>query len=260
MLLFLNRPNFYWISFYICVLLAWMFLALMSQESVELKSLEKIYGSDFWKQLCKDNPSLDHWLSILLMWVVMSFAMMAPTIIPALKTYDDLIYSGAGNSMGFFHLLTGFSIIWICYSILITSVQIIVSELGWLTTNGTINSQFFVGLLLALSGFYQFSAFKNACLSKCRAPLAFFLQYWSDGKLGAFKMGLRLGVICLGCCWMLMALTFISGIMSLAFMGLCTMIMILEKLPQIGEYVTKPMGFCFLGGAILIWLKIVNFG
>lgn len=259
MLLFFNKPNFYWISFYICVLISWMLLALMSQESLEFRSLERIYGFDFWKQLCTDNASLDHWSSILLMWVVMSFAMMAPTIIPALKTYDDLIYSGAGNFVGFFSLLMGFSIIWICYSILITLLQIIMSDLGWLTSKGIIVSPFLVGLLLALSGIYQFSPFKNACLSKCRAPLAFFLQNWSDGNLGAFKMGLRLGLICLGCCWMLMALTFVGGMMSLAFMGLCTVIMILEKLPQFGEYVTKPMGICFLGGAGLIWLKIINF-
>ena len=233
-----------------------MLLALMSQESLEIKSLDKIYGSDFWKQLCQDNPSLDHWLSVLLMWVVMSFAMMAPTIIPALKTYDDLIYSGAGSFAGFFSLLSGFSIIWICYSLLLTFFQIILSDLGWLTSKGIISSPFFVGLLLALSGFYQFSSFKNACLSKCRAPLAFFLQNWSDGTLGALKMGLRLGLICLGCCWMLMALTFVGGVMSLAFMGLCTVIMILEKLPRLGEYVTKPLGFCFLGGATLIWLQL----
>ena len=100
--------------------------------------------------------------------------------------------------------------------------------------------------LLAIAGGYQFSALKEACLSKCRAPLTFFMQHWGESPL---SMGLRLGATCLGCCWALMLLAFVGGVMSLAFMGLATLIMTLEKLPDIGRWLSRPLGVALLGGA-----------
>ena len=100
--------------------------------------------------------------------------------------------------------------------------------------------------LLALAGAYQFSPAKEACLSKCRRPLAFFMAHWDEGPL---RNGLRLGLVCLGCCWALMALAFVGGVMNLAFMGLATVIMGLEKLPDIGRWLTRPLGVALLAGA-----------
>ena len=93
---------------------------------------------------------------------------------------------------------------------------------------------------------------KEACLSKCRRPLTFFLQHWEEGPL---KNGLRLGLVCLGCCWALMLLAFAGGVMNLAFMGLATVFMVFEKLPDLGRYVTRPLGVALLAGSVLMVLN-----
>ncbi len=105
-----------------------------------------------------------------------------------------------------------------------------------------------VGGLLALAGAYQFTPLKAACLSKCRAPMMFFLQHWDEGP---WRNGLRLGAVCLGCCWALMLLAFVGGVMNLAFMGLATVLMALEKLPMLGRWLTRPMGVGLLAAAAL---------
>ena len=95
-----------------------------------------------------------------------------------------------------------------------------------------------------LAGAYQFSALKAACLTLCRAPLAFFMTHWAEGP---WRNGLRLGAVCLGCCWALMLLAFVGGVMNLAFMAVAMVLMALEKLPAIGRHVTRP-----LGGALMV--------
>ena len=107
---------------------------------------------------------------------------------------------------------------------------------------------------MAIAGGYQFSQVKEACLSKCRAPLTFFMQYFDEG---AWRNGLRLGLVCLGCCWAMMCLAFVGGVMNLVFMGLATVLMVVEKLPQIGTYITKPLGYALLCGAALIALGLI---
>ena len=77
----------------------------------------------------------------------------------------------------------------------------------------------------------------------------FFMQHWASGP---WRMGLRLGAVCLGCCWALMLLAFVGGVMSLAFMGLATVMMVLEKLPQLGDRLTRPLGITLIGAGVLI--------
>jgi predicted metal-binding membrane protein len=115
-------------------------------------------------------------------------------------------------------------------------------------------SALFSAGILATAGLYQFSAVKAACLAKCRRPLTFFMQHWDEGP---WRNGLRLGLVCLGCCWALMALGFVGGVMNLVFMGLATLIMALEKLPDIGRYITRPLGFGLLAGAGALALNAI---
>ena len=108
----------------------------------------------------------------------------------------------------------------------------------------------FTGALLIGAGLYQFAALKEACLSRCRAPLTFFMQHFDEGP---WRNGLRLGMDCLGCCWALMLLAFVGGTMNLAFMGLAMVIMTLEKLPEIGRPVTKPLGGALIAAGTVTW-------
>jgi predicted metal-binding membrane protein len=122
-------------------------------------------------------------------------------------------------------------------------------QAGLLTAFGDSRSGVMSAALLAVAGAYQFSPAKEACLSKCRRPLSFFMQYWDEGAL---RNGVRLGLVCLGCCWALMMLAFVGGVMNLAFMGLATVIMVLEKLPQIGAWLTRPLGVALLAASVCV--------
>ena len=104
------------------------------------------------------------------------------------------------------------------------------------------------GALLMGAGAYQFSAIKEACLSKCRMPMTFFMQHWDEGPL---RNGLRLGAVCLGCCWALMLLAFVGGVMNVVFMGLATIIMVFEKLPDLGRYITRPLGGILIAAGVI---------
>jgi predicted metal-binding membrane protein len=112
--------------------------------------------------------------------------------------------------------------------------------------DGVSTSLTLTALLLAGAGLYQFSNLKEACLSRCRAPLTFFLERWSPGPQAALKMGGQLGLHCLGCCWALMLLGFVGGTMNLVWMGVATVFMGMEKLPEIGTYLTRPVGYILL--------------
>ena len=245
------RSDIHWLIFYFFLILSWFAVLFSSKNAAEIVELKSIYGADFWIELCSQASGFDDIFSVFLMWVIMSGAMMMPTLVPTLRTYQDLIYTGAGNSLGFIFILFGFIIIWVGYSAIISVFQAFLIEVSLVNQNGQFINPFLSSSVLAGAGIYQFSGFKNACASKCRAPLTFFMEFWSEGIMACFKMGLRLGLSCLGCCWMLMLLVFVGGSMSLMFMGLATAIMVFEKLPTLGDYISRPLGYVLIFSASL---------
>jgi predicted metal-binding membrane protein len=125
---------------------------------------------------------------------------------------------------------------------------------------GIPNSTLFAGGLLIVVGLFQFTRAKEVCHGVCHSPMNYFLGHWQTGYFGGLKMGLGLGAFCVGCCWGFMALGFVGGVMSLLWMGLATFFMVIEKLPQIGHYVTKPMGAILIaaGAAVLFWTPLMG--
>ncbi len=238
----------HWLALYGSILLAWALLYMM-QLPPDLIAAANFYGADFWQSLCQIQPGLSGAPGIFLMWALMSAAMMAPTALPALATWEDLCK--AGHATGFGLLIAGYLLIWLCFALFATAAQIALAAAGLLNPLGESVSLWFSALLLAVAGGYQFSALKTACLSKCRAPLSFFMQHWSEGPL---RMGLRMGLDCLGCCWALMALAFVGGTMNLLWMAGAMVLMMLEKLPAFGAFLTRPLGYGLLAlsAAILI--------
>ena len=110
-------------------------------------------------------------------------------------------------------------------------------------------------ILLIVVGLFQFTKVKEVCHGVCHSPTTYFLMHWRTGFIGGLRMGLGLGAFCVGCCWGFMALGFVGGVMSLLWMGAATFFMVLEKLPQIGHHVTKPLGVgLILGGiGLAVW-------
>ncbi len=237
----------HWLTLFGVILLGWVALWFMSVP-VETRELSQIYGADFWVSLCLATPDITGYPKLLLMWSLMSAAMMLPTALPSFATYDDL---GASAETNFSALVLGYLAIWLGFAAVAAALQIGFMRFGLLDGLGTSRSAVFSAILLLIAGGYQFSRLKDACLSKCRMPLTFFMQHWEDG---AFAMGLRLGAVCLGCCWALMLLGFVGGVMSLGFMGLATIIMIFEKLPELGRYISAPLGVVLIASAPVVLL------
>ena len=180
------------------------------------------------------------------MWALMAMAMMAPSFVPTLATYSDVIEAGAGKRRDFYALIAGYMLVWLLYAIVATALQIALAERALIDPAGRSLSFAFNAVLLFGAGAYQFSPIKNACVNQCRMPLTFFIENWREGTMGAVAMGVRLGVLCAACCWALMLVGFVGGIMSLLWMGAATLLMTFEKLPQLGRYVTKPIGILFI--------------
>ena len=186
------------------------------------------------------------------MWAVMMAAMMLPTLVPTLRAYDDLIASANGTPMGWLGVLLGYAVMWVGFAALITAVQLVLLFSGIVDMLGIATSTLFAGALLIAVGLFQFTRIKDICHGVCHSPMTYFLGHWRTGFTGGLRMGLGLGAFCVGCCWGFMALGFVGGVMSLLWMGLATLFMVVEKLPDIGRYVTKPMGVLLIAGGVAV--------
>ncbi|WP_137702334.1 DUF2182 domain-containing protein [Marimonas lutisalis] len=241
----------HWLALFALILAAWGALYAMALPE-ELRAAQRIYGAEFWKSLCTVTPDAAGFARVVLMWVLMSAAMMAPTALPAFATYDDL--SKQAPDARFPRLVGGYLVVWLGFSLVAAGLQMVLFQAGMLSPIGDSLSPILSAGLLLGAGLYQFSPLKEACLSKCRMPLTFFMQHWDEGP---FRNGLRLGAVCLGCCWALMLLAFVGGVMNIAFMGLATLLMALEKLPDIGRWLTKPLGAALIGTGLWLALGVI---
>ena len=244
--------NIHWIVFYFIVVICWIVIFLMILDTNREPDLENFYGAELLATLCKPIESYEDWPYSFLMWALMGVAMMVPTIHPTLQTYDDLVNLGEAPKLGFLFILLGFIFIWLCFAAVASFLQIFLTEQSILNSDGQFISPVSSIILLFLAAIYQFSALKKACLHRCRHPFVFFLQSWNGRLENAFFVGLRIGVFCLGCCWLLMMLAFLGGVMNIGFMFIATLVMIAEKLPKFGHYVTFPLSFLLLISGSLV--------
>jgi predicted metal-binding membrane protein len=187
------------------------------------------------------------------MWAVMMAAMMLPTMVPTLRAYEDLMHSAGATRAGWLGVVLGYLAVWTGFAAVITAVQLGLLFSGLVDMLGIATSPLVAGGLLIAVGAFQFTRAKELCHGVCHGPTLYFLGRWRPGFAGGLRMGLGLGAFCVGCCWGFMALGFVGGVMSLLWMGLATLFMVLEKLPQIGHRVTRPMGGALIlgGGAVL---------
>ncbi len=240
-----------WLVFYFLIILSWLAVLVMGlAENVSGDiALMKIV-----MEICTSSVLSVNVFGLFLMWILMSVAMMAPTIIPTLITYQDLLIAGAKKN-SFWGFVLGFMSIWVFFSMVGSISQKLFSQSYFLDNSGAFVSTKLSAIFLLGAGLYQLSPLKEACLKKCRSPFTFFLQNWRDGISGSYSMGLKLGIFCLGCCWALMFLAFVGGTMNLLFMVLMTFLMILEKLPDFGKFITKPLSLILIASAtMLVWI------
>jgi predicted metal-binding membrane protein len=247
-----------WLSFFGLILVAWWVMYSMSVDmDVDLLGRPGEIGT----RMAAMHPNMPMYMPmasfgpLFWMWAIMMAAMMLPTLVPTLRSYEDLMVSANGTRPGWLGVIAGYLIVWVGFAALIAGVQLGLLYGGVIDMLGIAKTSVFAGLLLLAVGAFQFSRTKEMCHGVCHSPMMYFLGHWRTGAVGGLRMGLGLGAFCVGCCWGFMALGFVGGVMNLAWMGLATVFMVLEKLPQIGHVVTKPMGVILIisGLAVLAW-------
>ena len=193
-----------------------------------------------------DTP---HLLMLWLMWAVMMAAMMLPSAMPLLMLYDGVARRRASAGPVFiqvYAMAAGYLMAWAIFSVLAVVLQRLLSERLVLSAMMEMSSRIAIGATLLLAGAYQFTPWKRVCLSQCRSPLAFIMQRWRRGVAGALRMGGEHGAYCLGCCWALMLLLFVGGVMNLTVIVGLTVLVLLEKLTPVGVHISRAAGAVML--------------
>ncbi len=207
-------------------------------------------------------PQWQPWSAIefalmLLMWAVMMVAMMVPSASPMILTFTSIQRRRQAQGDAFVPtavFLTGYALVWAAFSLAATLAQWGLHQAALLSPMMVNTSPLLGGALLVAAGAFQWSGLKNVCLAKCRTPLGFLLTEWRDGRRGALVMGLRHGAFCTGCCWALMALLFVGGVMNLLWVAAIAGFVLLEKVAPERWHVERIAGAGLLawGGWLLL--------
>ncbi len=185
------------------------------------------------------------------MWAVMMVAMMVPSAAPMLLLFASVNRKRRQESRPFVRtsvFLSGYIVVWSGFALAATLGNWGLHQASLLTSMmGGSSSGYLGGGLLVVAGVFQWSQLKYACLMHCRSPLSFLMSDWKDGTRGAFMMGLVHGKYCLGCCWVLMALLFVLGVMNLVWIAALAAFVLAEKVIPAGEGVSKVTGILLVG-------------
>ena len=189
------------------------------------------------------------------MWGVMMIAMMLPSAAPVLLLYSTAQRKRQGETEGARLVgcfVAGYLVVWLAWSALAAGLQWALQMLTLLSSHLTTTSALLGAAFLLLAGGYQLTPWKNACLVHCQSPLGFFFTSWRDGAWGALRMGMHHGAYCLGCCWALMGLLFVGGVMNLAWVAALAGFILVEKTVARGPWFSRVAGAAAIGWALFL--------
>ena len=198
-------------------------------------------------------------LLLLAMWFVMMVGMMLPSVAPVILTFATVNRNRRARGQHYVStalFTSGYLLAWLGFSIAATVAQWGLERATLLSPmDMMIDSRWLGGLLFLAAGLYQFTPAKLACLRVCRSPIDFVVNHWRDGMAGALRMGLAHGLYCLGCCWILMLLLFVGGVMNLFWVAVLGAAVLVEKLST-GPWIGR------IGGGLLaaygVWLLVMG--
>ena len=194
-------------------------------------------------------------LLMVFMWWVMMVAMMLPSASPMLLLFALINRKQRSRGRPFVPtgvFAAGYLIVWGLFSVIATLLQWALEGTGLLSSMMVSTSALLGGCLLLAAGAWQLTPIKQACLRHCRSPIAFLSGNWRNGRGGAFLMGVRHGVYCLGCCGFIMGLLFYGGVMNLYWIIGLAVFVLIEKLTPAGHWISKAVGIGLLGWGGLV--------
>jgi len=172
-------------------------------------------------------------------------------------TFADLAEAAAANgeaTVSPMVLTGGYITVWLGAALVLTALQILLARIGVLDSYTGVANPVIAGAMFLAAGLYQFSALKHACVSQCQHPFRFFFGHWTSDPRGVFRIGLRQGLYCLGCCWAMMLLMFAVGLMNVVWMAILGVVMAIEKLGTTARF-SRVAGVVFIAIGLIIIIE-----
>jgi predicted metal-binding membrane protein len=221
------------------IALAWIYLVRMPMTPGDLGGVVARIAAPMPSQVVDASLTF-------MMWAVMMVAMMIPSASPMIMMYARIAHGrevAPARCTWMFAL--GYVAVWTAYSVGATALQIALHSAS-IISGASIATPLAGAAILVATGIYQLTPLKQACLGHCQSPISFFMTRWRDGALGAFRLGVEHGAFCVGCCWMLMAMLFVAGVMNLAWVAAISAFVLLEKITP------YPRALANVAGVMLI--------
>jgi len=211
------------------------------------------------------EPQLQGWslaeaILCFVMWAVMMVGMMIPSAAPMILIFTETCRKRSSQGHPYVPtslFVLGYLAVWTAFSLAATAAQwglhaaALLSPALLKSTSPTLG-----GAILITAGVFQWTSLKQRCLTRCRSPLSFLLHEWREGRMGAFIMGLRHGLFCLGCCWALMGLLFVTGVMNLLWVALIGAFVLAEKIAPFERWMSGGAGAALVGWGL--WLLLLR--
>lgn len=218
---------------------SWMYLGLVATRMDDMSSVLAMPMTSAW--------TLTQIALMATMWSVMMAAMMLPSAVPMALSYDRMergAAEGSGGSTVLF--IAGYIAVWATFAAAATGLQWVLHNMALVNGMGAATQSGLAGVLLVGAGIFQFTPVKRRSLGACRTPMGFLMTSWRNGKVGAFGMGLHHGTLCFRCCWALMILLFVLGVMNLVWVAVLAIFVLAEKVSKRGEAISV------IGGVVMI--------
>ena len=231
-------------------LVCWTWIIVMARDMYG-----PMTGASAWMMTATwDMP---HLLLLWAMWAVMMAGMMLPSASPMLLLYGVAARRSAAPaaaSRQIHALAAGYLAAWTLFSLGATMLQRVLARLLLVSSMMKVAHPRVGATLLFIAGVYQLTPMKQVCLRTCQSPLGFLMSRWRSGLTGAFRIGFEHGFFCVGCCWALMLLLFVGGVMNLAVIAALTVLVAFEKLTPFGARGARISGVLLIAAAL--WMLV----
>jgi predicted metal-binding membrane protein len=236
---------------------AWVCLFSMASKMIAADAVGVMDLASEMAMPVRQDQGVAQLLLLFAMWVVMMVAMMVPSITPLVLLFARTTRQKGGNRIvgpaGI--LLGGYLLVWAGFSVLAALAQWGLQSAALLTPMMVSTSSTLGGLLLIAAGVFQVTPLKRACLMQCRSPLSFLMSHWREGRWGPFILGVMHGTYCVACCWLLMVLLFVAGVMNLFWMAGIALFVLVEKAALKGDLIGQIAGGTLIVAGIALILR-----
>jgi predicted metal-binding membrane protein len=223
-------------------------------------------GRALWETLCRPafgvtgiDPAGFALLAV--MWMAMVLAMMLPTAGPMILTYAEIADTAAAKGEPIVSplvILAGYLVVWLAAAFGFAALQTGLIALSLADPAMVAAGPLLAGAIFLVAGLWQLSPAKHACVTQCQRPMPYFFSNWTTRPGGVFRLGLRQGLFCLGCCWAMMLVMLAVGTMNVVWMALLGVVMTVEKLATSARFARIVGGVCLGTGAALVLFAVVR--